>query len=314
MWAFGWAAAVQTGVLWAYAWALLPAAAEAGVLGHTAADVYIAAERPSLTGVYATYGPAANAAGPLVAAEPFDGCGEVSPCGAAVLLTMLLPNSSCTPMEQALNAERAGAAAVINIAYGAGSGYIWVMQASARDTALRLAPPAIPHLSVSEASGAQLADALPAVPVVKVESRAHSPEPEGTSTATFVVACVAMLLAVLILPFVVLRLVCRQAAPRVIDGGRRAAVEAAMQLMTVFAASDTDETCVVCLDGLAGEIRTLVCGHRYHRACVDPWLLEHSTCPLCKDNVLYPRGNLDDNGLRPRGDLAAGARAEIAVV
>jgi len=47
-------------------------------------------------------------------------------------------------------------------------------------------------------------------------------------------------------------------------------------------------TCVVCIDELvAGDkVRTLGCGHVYHAACVDPWLIERQTCPLCNDNVL----------------------------
>ena len=41
--------------------------------------------------------------------------------------------------------------------------------------------------------------------------------------------------------------------------------------------------CVICAEpftlGIA--IRELQCGHQFHKECVDPWLLEHSsTCPL----------------------------------
>ncbi len=47
-------------------------------------------------------------------------------------------------------------------------------------------------------------------------------------------------------------------------------------------------TCVVCLadfddgDGL----RTLACGHSFHAHCVDPWLIENQSCPLCKQDTL----------------------------
>ncbi|KAL5970064.1 hypothetical protein TSMEX_002262 [Taenia solium] len=31
-------------------------------------------------------------------------------------------------------------------------------------------------------------------------------------------------------------------------------------------------------------------GHMYHRACIDPWLLKHRSCPLCKQNILIACG------------------------
>ena len=30
--------------------------------------------------------------------------------------------------------------------------------------------------------------------------------------------------------------------------------------------------------------------HEFHKACVDPWLLEHRTCPMCKLNILKALG------------------------
>jgi hypothetical protein len=26
--------------------------------------------------------------------------------------------------------------------------------------------------------------------------------------------------------------------------------------------------------------------HEFHKGCVDPWLLEHRTCPMCKMDIL----------------------------
>eukprot|EP00127_Corallochytrium_limacisporum_P004537 Clim_evm7s167 gene=Clim_evmTU7s167 len=52
--------------------------------------------------------------------------------------------------------------------------------------------------------------------------------------------------------------------------------------------SDPD-TCSICLDEYSFEckIRTLPCGHCFHRVCVDPWLIKNRNCPLCKLDVLY---------------------------
>ncbi|CAI0427730.1 unnamed protein product [Linum tenue] len=50
---------------------------------------------------------------------------------------------------------------------------------------------------------------------------------------------------------------------------------------------EVDE-CVVCLDSIKqGEwCRKLpVCGHVFHRRCVDPWLVKVPACPICRARV-----------------------------
>lgn len=34
----------------------------------------------------------------------------------------------------------------------------------------------------------------------------------------------------------------------------------------------------------------LLCRHLFHKSCVDPWLLDHRTCPMCKMNILKALG------------------------
>ncbi|XP_064078790.1 E3 ubiquitin-protein ligase RNF43-like isoform X1 [Macrobrachium nipponense] len=52
--------------------------------------------------------------------------------------------------------------------------------------------------------------------------------------------------------------------------------------------SEGPEVCVVCLEEYRPhqELRVLPCKHEFHRACVDPWLLQHRTCPLCNYNII----------------------------
>ncbi|KAG9160781.1 hypothetical protein Leryth_008624 [Lithospermum erythrorhizon] len=48
--------------------------------------------------------------------------------------------------------------------------------------------------------------------------------------------------------------------------------------------SDDELTCSVCLEQVnVGElIRSLPCLHQFHANCIDPWLRQQGTCPVCK--------------------------------
>ncbi|XP_062381014.1 RING finger protein 148 [Sardina pilchardus] len=49
-----------------------------------------------------------------------------------------------------------------------------------------------------------------------------------------------------------------------------------------------NHTCAVCIEGYKhGEhVMILTCSHFFHKPCIEPWLLEHRTCPMCKCNIL----------------------------
>nr|CAN60068.1 hypothetical protein VITISV_012400 [Vitis vinifera] len=49
-------------------------------------------------------------------------------------------------------------------------------------------------------------------------------------------------------------------------------------------APDDELTCSVCLEQVnVGElIRSLPCLHQFHANCIDPWLRQQGTCPVCK--------------------------------
>lgn len=50
--------------------------------------------------------------------------------------------------------------------------------------------------------------------------------------------------------------------------------------------------CAVCIEGYQQNdiVRILPCKHVFHKMCVDPWLNEHCTCPMCKLNILKALG------------------------
>ncbi|XP_069055616.1 E3 ubiquitin-protein ligase RNF130 isoform X4 [Pleurodeles waltl] len=50
--------------------------------------------------------------------------------------------------------------------------------------------------------------------------------------------------------------------------------------------------CAVCIESYKQNdvVRVLPCKHVFHKGCVDPWLSEHCTCPMCKLNILKALG------------------------
>ena len=54
-------------------------------------------------------------------------------------------------------------------------------------------------------------------------------------------------------------------------------------------------TCTVCLEELSFDDETLIrmpCQHFFHRSCVETWLYEHDTCPVCRMQVSKPMQRL----------------------
>lgn len=47
-------------------------------------------------------------------------------------------------------------------------------------------------------------------------------------------------------------------------------------------------TCL--LNVVLGTFVAFICRHLFHKSCVDPWLLDHRTCPMCKMNILKALG------------------------
>ncbi|GFS14412.1 RING finger protein 150-like [Elysia marginata] len=52
------------------------------------------------------------------------------------------------------------------------------------------------------------------------------------------------------------------------------------------------DQCAICIEPYKdGDIvRVMPCRHIFHKSCVDPWLMDHRTCPMCKLDILQAFG------------------------
>lgn len=76
---------------------------------------------------------------------------------------------------------------------------------------------------------------------------------------------------------------------------------------------ETEEVCSICIeDFVAGDvIRELPCTHKFHKTCVDPWLISKHNCPNCKINVLKSLQLVDKYDLEPE-ETEDGAEENVA--
>ncbi|XP_069029595.1 E3 ubiquitin-protein ligase RNF128a [Embiotoca jacksoni] len=70
--------------------------------------------------------------------------------------------------------------------------------------------------------------------------------------------------------------------------------------------------CAVCIESYkAGDVVTvLTCDHIFHKACIEPWLLERRTCPMCKCDILKALGVEGDT----KESMSSDSPAEVTVI
>jgi len=49
-----------------------------------------------------------------------------------------------------------------------------------------------------------------------------------------------------------------------------------------------EDDCSICMTPLRDNVVLTTCGHKFHSACVTPWLNSHRTCPLCRNRNPTP--------------------------
>lgn len=51
--------------------------------------------------------------------------------------------------------------------------------------------------------------------------------------------------------------------------------------------------CAICLENTLKPFETLRCQHTFHKECINIWLSNHITCPMCREIVTFIHGTID---------------------
>ncbi|XP_062873951.1 E3 ubiquitin-protein ligase znrf3 [Trichomycterus rosablanca] len=80
--------------------------------------------------------------------------------------------------------------------------------------------------------------------------------------------------------------------------------------------SSSTSDCAICLEKYTDgeELRVIPCAHRFHKKCVDPWLLQHHTCPHCRHNIIeQKKGALGSVCMDPGNPVLHGRQQRVVL-
>lgn len=266
----------------------------------------------TISGVYALYGPVRSVGGVLLVSSPIDACETIELPDRGhdnrpfILLARLDTNSRCSAVEQGINAARAGAVGILNMAPQRTS-YIYLLERTQQDEGNPVAD--IAQVAISGSSGYNFLSEIighhgKGELYVTIGGGAQPQEQSQVLDLVVAIACMVIAVLVLLYAYRVGRNLCiNQESIYVQDDGIPTAEQLRDKKMKMAKllkshinivsykppeGLDEPDCCAVCIDTLeAGdEIRELQCKHCFHVDCIDPWLLNKQTCPLCKDDVL----------------------------
>lgn len=82
------------------------------------------------------------------------------------------------------------------------------------------------------------------------------------------------------------------------DGGLGRKLLESSWLLRGNKSKEERKVCAVCLEDLGEEqhVMNLSCSHKYHSACLLPWLATHPHCPYCRTPVLWSHTVIIDEG------------------
>ncbi|KAG2332590.1 hypothetical protein Bca4012_017846 [Brassica carinata] len=83
------------------------------------------------------------------------------------------------------------------------------------------------------------------------------------------------------------------------DASAAAAPDSGVKFKRETRSKETGNECTVCLSAFADgeEIRRLsACKHAFHVSCIEPWLKDHPSCPICRADVPVKQTEANGNG------------------
>lgn len=80
-----------------------------------------------------------------------------------------------------------------------------------------------------------------------------------------------------------------QQLPLIIDAEENSSTEGPVSACLAPEGDDQEDDCAICLNKLlpGEEMTVLDCKHKYHKLCIDQWLLKYysSNCPICREKI-----------------------------